>query len=106
MFAVCFPLATTDIQSVPLNWAPTKIIHSPLEDDPFEMVVLVGGSDSRVHLFVQDAPDVVPSDGLFKEQPVENHFSVLASFSYCEYWYALATCSLYYNAEQIRVMAN
>ncbi|KAG0286762.1 hypothetical protein BGZ96_009191 [Linnemannia gamsii] len=77
--------STIDIQSVPLTWAPTKIIHSPLEDDPFEMVVLVGGSDSRAHLFVQDAPDVLPSDGLYKEQPVENHFSVLASFPYCEY---------------------
>lgn len=83
---LCSPLATTDIQSVPLTWAPTKIIHSPLEDNPFEMVVLVGGGDSRVHLFVQDAPDVLPSDGLFKEQPVETLFSVLASFPYCEYW--------------------
>lgn len=82
----CSQSATTDIQSVPLTWAPTKIIHSPLEDDPFEMVVLVGGGDSRVHLFVQDAPDVLPSDGLFKEQPVETLFSVLASFPYCEYW--------------------
>ncbi|KAF9145739.1 hypothetical protein BGX30_007051 [Mortierella sp. GBA39] len=77
--------STTDIQSVPLTWAPTKIIHSPLEDDPFEMVVLVGGGDSRVHLFVQDAPDVLPSNGLFKEQPVETVFSILASFPYCEY---------------------
>ncbi|KAF8945315.1 hypothetical protein BGZ47_002908 [Haplosporangium gracile] len=77
--------STTDIQSVPLTWAPTKIIHAPLEDDPFEMVVLVGGSDSRVHLFVQDPPDVLPADCLFKEQPVENLFSVLASFPYCEY---------------------
>ncbi|KAG9066737.1 hypothetical protein KI688_012646 [Linnemannia hyalina] len=77
--------STTDIQSVPLTWAPTKIIHSPLEDDPFEMVVLVGGGDSRVHLFVQDALDVLPSNGLFKEQPVETVFSILASFPYCEY---------------------
>ncbi|KAH7052690.1 hypothetical protein BKA57DRAFT_435865 [Linnemannia elongata] len=69
----------------PLTWAPTKIIHSPLEDDPFEMVVLVGGGDSRVHLFVQDAQDILPSDGIFKEQPVETLFSVLASFPYCEY---------------------
>ncbi|KAF9153516.1 hypothetical protein BG015_003251 [Linnemannia schmuckeri] len=77
--------STTDIQSVPLTWAPTKIIHAPLEDDPFEMVVLVGGSDSRVHLFVQDAADALPADCHFKEQPVENLFSVLASFPYCEY---------------------
>ncbi|KAF9136255.1 hypothetical protein BGW39_003700 [Mortierella sp. 14UC] len=85
--------STTDIQTVPLTWAPTKIIHAPLEDDPFEMVVLVGGSDSRVHVFVQDAPtttsstslESVPSDNLFKEQPVETLFSVLASFPYCEY---------------------
>ncbi|KAF9900920.1 hypothetical protein EC991_006727 [Linnemannia zychae] len=85
--------STTDMQAVPLNWAPTKIIHAPLEDDPFEMVVLVGGSDSCVHVFVQDAPttassasqEIVPSDNLFKEQPVETLFSVLASFPYCEY---------------------
>ncbi|KAG0276338.1 hypothetical protein BGZ95_007685 [Linnemannia exigua] len=90
-----FP-STTDIQTVPLTWAPTKIIHAPLEDDPFEMVVLVGGSDSRVHIFVQDAPttiltsmsavpEIMPSDNLFKEQPIDTLFSVLASFPYCEY---------------------
>ncbi|KAF9922286.1 hypothetical protein FBU30_007616 [Linnemannia zychae] len=82
--------STTDVQSIPLNWAPTKTIHAPLEDDPFEMVVLVGGSDSRVHVFVQDtsesaSQDVTLSTGLFKEQPVENLFSVLASFPYCEF---------------------
>ncbi|KAK3833643.1 MAG: hypothetical protein J3R72DRAFT_477922 [Linnemannia gamsii] len=88
--------STTDIQTIPLTWAPTKIIHAPLEDDPFEMVVLVGGSDSRVHVFVQDvpttistslsaAPEIVPSYNLFKEQPVDTLFSVLASFPYCEY---------------------
>ncbi|KAG0375349.1 hypothetical protein BGX24_009225 [Mortierella sp. AD032] len=88
--------STTDVQTIPLTWAPTKIIHAPLEDDPFEMVVLVGGSDSRVHIFVQDAPttistslsaapEIVPSDNLFKEQPVDTLFSVLASFPYCEY---------------------
>ncbi|KAF9082402.1 hypothetical protein BGX23_012505 [Mortierella sp. AD031] len=83
--------ATTDIQTIPLSWAPTKIIHSPLEDDPFEMVVLVGGSDSRVHVFVQDTPsslstsqDIMSSDGLFKEQSIDTLFSVLASFPYCD----------------------
>lgn len=70
-----------DVQSIPLTWAPTKIIHSPLEDDPFEMAILVGGSDSCVHFFVQDS-----SNGVYEEQPIDTHFSVLASFSYCEYW--------------------
>ena len=90
-------LATTDIQSVPLTFAPTKIVHAPLEDDPFEMVVLVGGSDSHVHVFLQDAPTSTPpseltsqgllqSDGLFKERSIDTLFSVLATFSYCEYW--------------------
>ncbi|KAG0054815.1 hypothetical protein BGZ83_010377 [Gryganskiella cystojenkinii] len=70
---------TKDIQSIPLTWAPTKIIHAPLEDDPFEMAILIGGSDSCVHFFVQD------DRGMYEEQPIETHFSVLASFSYCEY---------------------
>ncbi|GJJ74718.1 KICSTOR complex protein kaptin [Entomortierella parvispora] len=69
-----------DVQTIPLSWAPTKIIHAPLEDDPFEMAILVGGSDSCVHFFVQDS-----DNGIYEEQPIETHFSVLASFSYCEY---------------------
>ncbi|KAF9585684.1 hypothetical protein BGW38_001237 [Lunasporangiospora selenospora] len=72
---------TTDFQCIPIAWAPTKIIHAPLEDDPFEMAILVGGSDSCVHFFVQSPGGV----GLYEEHPVGTHFSVLASFSYCEY---------------------
>jgi hypothetical protein len=75
------PSDTKDVQSIPLSWAPTKIIHAPLEEDPFEMAILVGGSDSCVHFFVQDS-----INGAYEEQPIETHFSVLASFSYCEYW--------------------
>ncbi|KAF9115255.1 hypothetical protein BGX27_008376 [Mortierella sp. AM989] len=74
---------TTDIQSIPLSWAPTKIIHSPAEVDPFEMAVLVAGSDSCVHYFVQ-----IPSQSelsIFEERSVESDISIFASFPYCEY---------------------
>ncbi|KAF9569530.1 hypothetical protein EC968_002574 [Mortierella alpina] len=75
---------TTDIQTIPLSWAPTKIIHAPREEDPFEMAILVGGSDSCVHLFVQDRPSD-ESKGLIEERPIESYLPVLASFVYCEY---------------------
>ncbi|KAF9186664.1 hypothetical protein BGZ50_002376 [Haplosporangium sp. Z 11] len=77
--------ATTDIQSIPLSWAPTKIAHAPLENDPFEMAILVGGSDSCVHFFVQDGYPSNSATGLYEERPISTHFSVLASFSHCEY---------------------
>ncbi|KAG0304543.1 hypothetical protein BGZ98_005347 [Dissophora globulifera] len=76
---------TTDVQSIPLSWAPTKIIHAPLENDPFDMGVLVAGSDSCVHIFVQDQTPTPSGDRLFVEQSIGVHFSVLASFPYCEY---------------------
>ncbi|KAI8605812.1 hypothetical protein EDD21DRAFT_349647 [Dissophora ornata] len=77
---------TTDVQSIPISWAPTKIIHAPLEHDPFDMAILVAGSDSCVHNFVQN-PSQSNSSGerLFEEQLIETHFPVLASFPYCEY---------------------
>ncbi|KAF9388046.1 hypothetical protein CPB97_001693 [Podila verticillata] len=69
-----------DIQTIPVSWAPTKITHSPLDDDPFEMAILVGGSDSCVHFYLQDE-----SSGVYSEKPIESYFSVLSSFPYCEY---------------------
>ncbi|KAG0197533.1 hypothetical protein BGX28_008995 [Mortierella sp. GBA30] len=74
---------TTDIQTIPLAWAPTKIIHAPLKNDPFDMGILVASSDSSVHLFVQDRSSD-SAKGVIEEQPIESHFPVLASFSYCE----------------------
>ncbi|KAI7832754.1 hypothetical protein BC939DRAFT_5297 [Gamsiella multidivaricata] len=77
---------TTDIQSIPIPWAPTKIAHTPLDDDPFEMAVLVAGSDSSVHFFVQDlSTSDTLTDKFFDERPIEPHVTVLASFTYCEY---------------------
>ncbi|KAF9310653.1 hypothetical protein BG003_008313 [Podila horticola] len=69
-----------DIQTIPVSWAPTKITHAPLDEDPFEMTILVGGSDSCVHFYLQDE-----SDGVYSEKPIESYFSVLSSFPYCEY---------------------
>ncbi|KAK3810107.1 MAG: hypothetical protein J3Q66DRAFT_352113 [Benniella sp.] len=77
---------TSDIQTIPIPWAPTKIIHAPVEDDPFEMAVLVAGSDSCVHFFAQDILSMSsPGDRLFDERSVDTHFSVLNSFSHCEH---------------------
>ncbi|KAF9346102.1 hypothetical protein BGX34_004183, partial [Mortierella sp. NVP85] len=77
---------TNDIQTIPIPWAPTKIIHAPVEDDPFEMAVLVAGSDSCVHFFAQDILSMSsPGDRLFDERSVDTHFSVLTSFSHCEH---------------------
>ncbi|KAF9964017.1 hypothetical protein BGZ70_007034 [Mortierella alpina] len=75
---------TTDIQTIPLSWAPTKITHAPVEEDPFDMAILVGGSDSCVHLFVQDRHSET-SKGLIEERSIESYLPVLASFVYCEY---------------------
>ncbi|KAG0086306.1 hypothetical protein BGZ93_001175 [Podila epicladia] len=69
-----------DVQTIPVSWAPTKITHAPLDDDPFEMAILVGGSDSCVHFYLQDE-----SSGAYSEKPIESYFSVLSSFPYCEY---------------------
>ncbi|KAF9356116.1 hypothetical protein BGX26_005701 [Mortierella sp. AD094] len=74
---------TKDIQSIPLSWAPTKIIHSPMEVDPFEMAVLVAGSDSCVHYFVQEPS--LTEVRTFGERSVELDISIFASFPYCEY---------------------
>ncbi|KAF9908325.1 hypothetical protein BX616_000186, partial [Lobosporangium transversale] len=76
---------TTDVQSIPLAWAPTKIIHAPLEDDPFELAVLIAGSDSCVHLFLENPSTTVPRTKIFEERPIESHFPLLASFPHCEY---------------------
>ncbi|KAF9995947.1 hypothetical protein BGZ79_010324 [Entomortierella chlamydospora] len=75
---------TRDIQTVPLSWAPTKIIHCPTEVDPFEMAVLVAGSDSCVHYFVQEPS--LTEVRTFDERSVELDISIFASFPYCEYW--------------------
>ncbi|KAG0024756.1 hypothetical protein BGZ81_007602 [Podila clonocystis] len=72
--------SSKDIQTIPMSWAPTKITHAPLDDDPFEMAILVGGSDSCVHFYLQDE-----FSGVFSEKPIESYFSVLSSFPYCEY---------------------
>ncbi|KAF9300869.1 hypothetical protein BGZ74_007407 [Mortierella antarctica] len=69
-----------DVQTIPVSWAPTKITHAPLDDDPFEMAILVGGSDSCVHFYLQDE-----SSGVYSEKSIESYFSVLSSFPYCEY---------------------
>ncbi|KAG0226151.1 hypothetical protein BGX31_007392, partial [Mortierella sp. GBA43] len=77
---------TSDIQTIPLAWAPTKIIHAPVEDDPFDMAVLVAGSDSCVHFFAQDILSMQhPGHRMFDERSIDTHFSVLTSFSYCEH---------------------
>ncbi|KAF9426041.1 hypothetical protein BGZ76_002955 [Entomortierella beljakovae] len=74
---------TTDIQSIALNWAPTKIIHIPMEVDPFDMGVLVAGSDSCVHYFAQEP---FPEENrIFAERSVVSDISILSTFPYCEY---------------------
>ncbi|KAF9978386.1 hypothetical protein BGZ73_002565 [Actinomortierella ambigua] len=68
-----FP-CTSDIQRIPIGWAPTKILHVPLTMDLSEMAILVGGGDTKVHSFIKD------ESGNIAEQPTEDYFPILSTF--------------------------
>ncbi|KAF8949545.1 hypothetical protein BGZ46_005118, partial [Entomortierella lignicola] len=54
-----------------------------MEVDPFEMAVLVAGSDSCVHYFIQEpSPTEIRT---FRERSVAVDYSIFVSFPYCEY---------------------
>ncbi|KAG0234563.1 hypothetical protein BGW42_006448 [Actinomortierella wolfii] len=71
---------TNDIQRIPINWAPTKILHVPITMDLSKTAILVGGGDTKVHSFIKG------HDGNIAEEPIEDYFPVLTTFHHSHNW--------------------